>query len=74
MILEVDNKETKDLTNNWSARGQTRHIDTRNYFLREHKKSKESSRQSGDLATRTAVIYLQRILQVLHLSGILSLL
>ena len=35
-------------------------------------KSKESSRQNGNLATRTAVISLQRILQVLHLNCILK--
>ena len=35
-------------------------------------KSKESSRQSGDLEMITAVIYLPRISQVLHLSGILK--
>ena len=35
-------------------------------------KSKASSRQSGDLETITAVIYLPRILQVPHLSDILK--
>ena len=37
MILQVDNKGAKDLANNWSVGGRTRHIDTRNYFLRELK-------------------------------------
>jgi hypothetical protein len=37
MILEVDNKGTVDLANNWSAGGRTRHVDVRQNFLRELK-------------------------------------
>ena len=37
MILEVDNKGTVDLANNWSISGQTRHVDVRQNFLRELK-------------------------------------
>jgi hypothetical protein len=37
MILEIDNEGAVDLTSNWSVGGQTRHIDTRYYFLRELK-------------------------------------
>jgi hypothetical protein len=33
----MDNKGAIDLTNNWSATGRTRHIDTRHHFLRELK-------------------------------------
>ena len=37
MILEVDNKGTVDLINNWSTGGITRHMDTRQLFLRKMK-------------------------------------
>jgi len=37
MILYVDNKGAKDLANNWSVGGRTRHIEVRQYFLRELK-------------------------------------
>ena len=37
MILEMDNKGAVDLANNWSVGGRTRHVDVRNYFLRELK-------------------------------------
>ena len=37
MILEMDNKGTVDLANNWSVGGRTRHVDVRNYFPRELK-------------------------------------
>ena len=37
MILEVDNKGTVDLANNWSSAGRTRHICTKIAFLRELK-------------------------------------
>jgi hypothetical protein len=37
MVLEMDNKGTVDLVNNWSATGHTRHICTKIYFLRELK-------------------------------------
>ena len=37
MELEVDNKGAVDLTHNWSVGGRTRHVDVRQYFLRELK-------------------------------------
>ena len=37
MILEVDNEGAKDLTENWSVGGRTRHVDVREYFLRDMK-------------------------------------
>ena len=37
MILQVDNKGAVDLANNWSIGGRTRHIEVREYFLRELK-------------------------------------
>ena len=37
MLLEMDNKGAVDLANNWSVGGRTRHVDVRNYFLRELK-------------------------------------
>jgi hypothetical protein len=37
MVLEVDNKGTKDLAHNWSVGGRTRHIATKISFLRELK-------------------------------------
>ena len=39
MILTVDNKGAKDLANNWSVGGRTRHIDVRYYFLRKLKET-----------------------------------
>ena len=39
MVLTVDNKGAKDLANNWSVGGRTRHIDVRYYFLRELKET-----------------------------------
>ena len=39
MILECDNKGAVDLSNNWSTVGRTRHVDTREYFLRELKEA-----------------------------------
>ena len=39
MILECDNKGAVDLSNNWSTGGRTRHVDTREYFLRELKEA-----------------------------------
>ena len=35
MLLEMDNKGAVDLANNWSVGGRTRHVDVRNYFLRD---------------------------------------
>jgi hypothetical protein len=37
MILECDNKGAKDLANNWSAGGRMRHVDVRQFFLRDLK-------------------------------------
>jgi hypothetical protein len=37
MIIQVDNKGTKDLMNNWSVGGLTRHIDIRYFYVRELK-------------------------------------
>ena len=37
MILEVDNKWIVDLVNNWSVRVRTRHVETRQLFLRRLK-------------------------------------
>jgi hypothetical protein len=37
MILKVDNKGAVDLANNWSIGGRTRHIEVRQYFLRDLK-------------------------------------
>jgi hypothetical protein len=37
MILEVDNKGAEDLVNNYSVGGRTRHVETRQYFLRQLK-------------------------------------
>jgi hypothetical protein len=32
MVIQVDNEGTKDLMNNWSIGGRTRHIETYNIF------------------------------------------
>ena len=37
MILRVDNKGAKDLLNNWSVGGRTRHIEVKQYFIRDLK-------------------------------------
>jgi hypothetical protein len=37
MVLRMDNKGAKDLINNWSVGGRTRHIDVPYLFLRETK-------------------------------------
>ena len=37
MILQVDNRGAKDLMNNWSVGGRTRHVQVRQYFLRDLK-------------------------------------
>ena len=37
MVLEVDNKGAVDLCNNWSIGGRTRHVEVKQYFLRELK-------------------------------------
>jgi hypothetical protein len=38
MILQVDNKGAVDLANNWSIGGRTRHVEVRQYFLRDLKR------------------------------------
>ena len=50
MILKVDNKGAVDLINNWSVGGRTRHIEVRQYFLRNLKEDGviETSWISGD--------------------------
>ena len=35
MILEVDNRGAKDLTCNWTVGGRTRHVEVKQFFLRE---------------------------------------
>jgi hypothetical protein len=35
MILEIDNKGAVDLMHNWSVGGRTRHVEVRQYFLRD---------------------------------------
>jgi len=37
MILELDNKGAVDIANNWSVAGRRKHIDTKQYFVRELK-------------------------------------
>jgi hypothetical protein len=37
MILEIDNKGAKDLINNWSIGGRLRHVEVKQFFLRELK-------------------------------------
>jgi hypothetical protein len=37
MLLEIDNKGAKDLINDWSVRGRLRHIEVKQFFLRELK-------------------------------------
>jgi hypothetical protein len=37
MVLEVDNKGAVDLVNNYSVVGRTRHVETRQYFMRQLK-------------------------------------
>ena len=37
MILELDNKGAVDIANNWSVAGRTKHIDTKQYFVRQLK-------------------------------------
>lgn len=59
MILQVDNKGAKDLAHNWSIGGRTRHVDVREYFLRDLKEDGvilvewiPSSENSSDLFTK----------------------
>jgi hypothetical protein len=37
IILEIDNEGAVDLTHNWSVGGRTRHVEVRQYFLRDLK-------------------------------------
>ena len=39
MVLEIDNEGAVDLINNWSVGGRTKHIEVRQYFLRELKEA-----------------------------------
>ena len=39
MILHVDNKGAKDLCNNWTVGGRTRHIEVKQFFLRDLKEA-----------------------------------
>src|SRR5687767_14171305 len=39
MILYVDNKGAKDLCNNWTVGGRTKHIEVKQFFLRELKEA-----------------------------------
>jgi len=59
MILEVDNKGAVDLINNYSVGGRTRHMETRQYYLRELQeqgimsvKWKAGTENSSDLYTK----------------------
>ena len=59
MILEVDNKGAVDLKNNFSVGGRTRHMETRQYYLRklEEKnimvvKWKAGAENSSDMVTK----------------------
>jgi hypothetical protein len=51
MILKIDNKGAKDLCDNWSVGGRTRHIEVKQLFLRELKEAKiiDSEWIPGDL-------------------------
>ena len=40
MKLKVDNKGAKDLCDNWSVGGRTRHVEVKQMFLRELKEAK----------------------------------
>ena len=37
MIIEVDNKGAVDIANNWSVGGRTKHVDTKQFFVRQLK-------------------------------------
>ena len=41
MILYVDNRGAVDLANNWNVSGRTRHIEVRQYFLRQLKETNQ---------------------------------
>ena len=59
MILWMDNKGAVDLANSWSVGGRTRHVDVKQYFLRELKeegtilvKWKPGKRMRSDVFTK----------------------
>ena len=37
MIVKVDNKGAVDIANNWSVGGRTKHVDTKQFFVRQLK-------------------------------------
>ena len=37
MAVELDNSGARDLANSWSVGGRTRHVDTRQFFIRDLK-------------------------------------
>jgi len=41
MLLYTDNKGVKELANSWTTTGRTRHITTKQHFLRELKEQDE---------------------------------
>ena len=60
MILYVDNRGTVDLINNGNVGGRTRHVEVRQYLLRELKEQNlivtkwiPGSDMSGDMLTKT---------------------
>ena len=59
MILWIDNKGAVDVANSWSLGGRTRHVDVKQYFLRELKeeslilvKWKPGKQMRSDLFTK----------------------
>ena len=59
MKLRVDNKGAKDLMNNWTVGGRTRHIEVKQYFIRELKEQSileiewvPSAENTADLLTK----------------------
>ena len=59
MILEVDNKAAVDLCNNWSIGGRTRHVEVKQFFLRElkergivHVKWTSGEKMTSDIFTK----------------------
>ena len=59
MILEVDNKGAVDFANNWSVAGRTRHIEVKQYYLRELKEAgilkvqwKSGDQMTSDIFTK----------------------
>ena len=59
MMLYIDNKGTVDLANNWTVSGRTRHVEIKQYFLRELKEKamiltrwKSGNTMAADLFTK----------------------